>query len=1381
MLHESCAKGHVEDVNRLILMGADLEARDRFARTPLLVASCAGHLPVIHVLSSRGIQIEAMDRFGATAVMFAASGNHAQTLEYLTLRGALLSVIDSFGRGVLHYAVGPKADALLCLLGSCEVDVNKRDCISARTPLHYAAIGGYSECVKVLLSVGAVMSFDSYGNGPLALATLAGWKDAAAALISHSAKGLSWLAVHENALNGKNLRLMFLAGSPSPVGSPKSQKKESLEGGLVIHVQKNDNEQNAVEEKEAYIARDAAGHTLLHLATLNQDQTNVDFLLLKGADVSARDALGRTPLHLCAARGQLTLCKKLVKAGALLDTEDAFRLTPYYEALARGNTQCAEFLLSMGADNLIPHSVYKLIDLVKRQAPSTSPLLALAYRRNIRSARIRECIMSSQHTTHCLEALDEYTKQFCSNQAFLYTYSVLPENFGDVNYVLPDTFVGRRPGLCHILDADTHGRTALMIASLVGDEEGVVHLLSIYCHFMGILKSQQQRSMDGNSQRQGETCYNSVTEALLRQCSPFISDVRGWTALHYAVCKDTITMKTPKAKEAGQGIDFSTQPLSAAQMDDVTLVYGEVKTTAMGALVQHIVHKGCANGFVDPRCVRAEDGRLPFDVAVDEGCPSTIVQMLKPSRLFAKSPLPSVVPQFQHFDKINENLPNAAKFLSLTKPSGMTGSSTVLFWLSRYVFILFFSVLLGTTIIPCFCFYYVAKGERVAAMLSLPVLVLFDFMESISRNVARRFKGVDHPSSRLSGLRDESRVRQNLLLIAVVFVIVLCGLLSIVNVETSRVEDGSGGPPPPAPTIFALNKADELYHEADPEGWESREVRNATHSVTLTHSRVVELGDNARSEERFRHNFELVRIIVLGFCGLTSCAVTALLTRRMLVEQRGGVLRVPAVSRRIDFRKRGNWVMLFITILDAFMLCAVPFVIVHDAEVSKGEGVDEMDSRARLLFRLMRGLLFQEMAPSTAVVAAFSIIFVWLTIAGFACLAAGTSIAASSSSAPPVLHTKLCILQSHLVQTYIPSYLIHFITHTLFLPINFAVLRSYKCVTHSESVSSHPLYVIGSNVQCYEGEQGVHARVGLFVLFLYMVTAGCIGGVLSPPKGGVYDIAWSLPLLTAEKTVFSILAFFSAIFYDQEWPSLGVLIVCTALLIVYAGRVEDMSPYLPSLLQWRMLGYSFTVISLAVVVIFLRQEDEGGDSVFAGVTLLVSSFVVLIAVGATLYGCSQRRQKRSGRVECFKRLAANEEQKGEGPQDVEMAVVGGSVGGGGGGGSGDMAKANSAAGEPPMSAVSNSFFTGSDRAPSSDGHVRHTSGDVVCPSTNSAQNATNRSGGNNSLGHASNGKNGVVQEHDGWVLVWKNMAQKKTPSYTQVGLGEPSSQFPLVV
>jgi ankyrin repeat protein len=145
--------GHVELVQFLLRQGAEIEAMDILAKSPLRNAMIGGHLELVRVLLEHGADPNALDEKGYTTFYLG--------LAWVTPRIAVARLLLSHGADVnlrykannqapLHMAKGEEIARLLLEHGA---DANALD-IGNRTPLHCASFDGRVGTARVLLEHG---------------------------------------------------------------------------------------------------------------------------------------------------------------------------------------------------------------------------------------------------------------------------------------------------------------------------------------------------------------------------------------------------------------------------------------------------------------------------------------------------------------------------------------------------------------------------------------------------------------------------------------------------------------------------------------------------------------------------------------------------------------------------------------------------------------------------------------------------------------------------------------------------------------------------------------------------------------------------------------------------------------------------------------------------------------------------------------------------------------------------------------------------------------------------------------------------------------------------------------------------------------------------
>ncbi len=154
-LHEAVRDGDSAAAERLIAAGADVEALDDAALTPLVTAALAGHNETVVLLIDKGADLRGRDGNGFTALHAAAHAGHLDVVNLLINHG---------------------------------VDINDQQNTAKITPLHAAAERDFREIAEVLLDQGATMDLKSLtGHTPVVMATLKGHAEMVKLLRDHGA------------------------------------------------------------------------------------------------------------------------------------------------------------------------------------------------------------------------------------------------------------------------------------------------------------------------------------------------------------------------------------------------------------------------------------------------------------------------------------------------------------------------------------------------------------------------------------------------------------------------------------------------------------------------------------------------------------------------------------------------------------------------------------------------------------------------------------------------------------------------------------------------------------------------------------------------------------------------------------------------------------------------------------------------------------------------------------------------------------------------------------------------------------------------------------------------------------------------------------------
>jgi ankyrin repeat protein len=286
-------------VDELLKLGADINARDKENKTPLLHAVfCSQPDMNIQYLLDNGADYSLMDEAGDTAVHIACRYARGSLLEMFMKKGADINYRNKQGETLLHTVMKSadwQCDNFAKVLLSKGADVTIKD-ISGKTP---ADVAINNERRSILTAMKATDNADK------------------------NETSLHWAITNNNINLVKNL----------------VEKK-----GARIHARNYEQYQDQV--------------SALHVAT---KRTDIDIAILKylveqpGTDINIRDMHDDTPLHY--AMHTLEKVKLLVEKGADVNAVNEFGETPFFQVLSwdKFSEQMAilDYLVLNGADKNI--------------------------------------------------------------------------------------------------------------------------------------------------------------------------------------------------------------------------------------------------------------------------------------------------------------------------------------------------------------------------------------------------------------------------------------------------------------------------------------------------------------------------------------------------------------------------------------------------------------------------------------------------------------------------------------------------------------------------------------------------------------------------------------------------------------------------------------------------------------------------------------------------------------------------------------------------------------------------------------------------------------------------------------------------------------------
>ncbi|KAJ8284753.1 hypothetical protein COCON_G00036030 [Conger conger] len=122
-LHWAADGGHLSVITHLLQEGCEVDVRDGFSHwTPLMrVSAVSGNVEVASLLLGAGADVDARDKDGKTPLMVAVLNNHEQLVQLLLENGADHDVKNEFGTGVAEMAKAFGRESIISLLEGKEI------------------------------------------------------------------------------------------------------------------------------------------------------------------------------------------------------------------------------------------------------------------------------------------------------------------------------------------------------------------------------------------------------------------------------------------------------------------------------------------------------------------------------------------------------------------------------------------------------------------------------------------------------------------------------------------------------------------------------------------------------------------------------------------------------------------------------------------------------------------------------------------------------------------------------------------------------------------------------------------------------------------------------------------------------------------------------------------------------------------------------------------------------------------------------------------------------------------------------------------------------------------------------------------------------------
>ncbi|MDR2149731.1 MAG: ankyrin repeat domain-containing protein [Spirochaetaceae bacterium] len=293
-------------IQKLILMGADIEAANATGETPLFMAVSKDLPSTTNILIKAGASVTARDVLGNTCLHTAVRWNAQNAASVLIDAGIEINAHAQNGKTALHDAVRLGISGIEAILITHGAALEARDA-DGNTPLVEAIMAGLPVTVERLVRLGANPNTrNNQGNTPLHSAVSLERSDMVSILLP--------LGVSIHAKNALGITPLLLALEIS----------EKISRDLL--------------RPEYSTLTNDEGESPLHLAIRNNASFEIiNYIVSQSKKIDSSDAQGRSALYLAVEQKRWDIAKLLVNAGANLFFTAGDGLSPADLALSQGN------------------------------------------------------------------------------------------------------------------------------------------------------------------------------------------------------------------------------------------------------------------------------------------------------------------------------------------------------------------------------------------------------------------------------------------------------------------------------------------------------------------------------------------------------------------------------------------------------------------------------------------------------------------------------------------------------------------------------------------------------------------------------------------------------------------------------------------------------------------------------------------------------------------------------------------------------------------------------------------------------------------------------------------------------------------------------------
>jgi serine/threonine-protein phosphatase 6 regulatory ankyrin repeat subunit A len=345
-LHQVAYVGHSRSIERLLALGADVNACDLDMWTPLHWVAAAGNVEMIELLLNHGAELEVRSWNGRTPLYYAVAYSHKQAVQYLVMKGANIQVQDRKNRSILHLAAAYGRIVVADYLIEQGLDVNSQSDLG--TPLHVAVRGREPAMVAMLLNSGAcATATDAVGCTPLHYARsseIPGLLKHGADINARDSKGATPL--HHAAQSPSLAGMYFMLAEGAAISATDCRGRTPLDWAIEYGCNEN---YGKLTSTARYLLSQGARHSI-YSAVVANDTAALQMLLENDPDIDINQPVdGKIPLLIAARQRRRRVSKFLLENGADINIRDASGASVLDMAADGGRVSWVKFFLDRGA------------------------------------------------------------------------------------------------------------------------------------------------------------------------------------------------------------------------------------------------------------------------------------------------------------------------------------------------------------------------------------------------------------------------------------------------------------------------------------------------------------------------------------------------------------------------------------------------------------------------------------------------------------------------------------------------------------------------------------------------------------------------------------------------------------------------------------------------------------------------------------------------------------------------------------------------------------------------------------------------------------------------------------------------------------------------